>query len=73
MGSAPKNPVAIQFGENLRGCRLGQVNRRRSLAFEAGVHRTEISQPERGERAAEATSGPDRAVHRNGEHIHFIP
>jgi len=44
------NPVATQFGTNLRYCRRKADLSQEELGFAAGLHRTEIGLLERGER-----------------------
>lgn len=44
------NPVAIQFGMNLRYCRAKADLSQEDLGFAAGLHRTEIGLLERGAR-----------------------
>lgn len=44
------DPVAIQFGMNLRYCRTKVDLSQEALGFASGLHRTEIGLLERGER-----------------------
>ena len=44
------NPVAIQFGNNLRYCRRRVDFSQEEVGFRASLHRTEIGLLERGER-----------------------
>lgn len=46
----PLNPVAIQFGNNLRYCRRRADFSQEEVGFRASLHRTEIGLLERGER-----------------------
>lgn len=50
MDPAHKNPVAVQFGRNLRRCRLKTGLSQEGFASRVGVHRTEISMLELGHR-----------------------
>jgi transcriptional regulator with XRE-family HTH domain len=43
-----KNPLAVQFGENLRRCRKRADLSQEELSIMASLHRTEISNLERG-------------------------
>lgn len=45
-----ENPVAVQFGKNLRACRRRAGLVQGELAYRASMHRSEISMFERGER-----------------------
>jgi transcriptional regulator with XRE-family HTH domain len=45
----PKYEVAIGFGENLRRCRRCAGLSQEELSFRSSVHRTDISEIERGE------------------------
>jgi transcriptional regulator with XRE-family HTH domain len=45
-----KNPVADQFGINLRRCRHDAGLSQETLSFRASIHRTEIGLLERGKR-----------------------
>jgi transcriptional regulator with XRE-family HTH domain len=44
------NPVAVNFGNNLRYCRKRAKVSQEDLGFAAGLHRTEIGLLERGAR-----------------------
>ncbi len=46
------NAVAARFGENLARCRKRADLSQEEMAFSASLHRTEISQLERGKRLA---------------------
>lgn len=45
-----RNPVADQFGSNLRRCRRVAGLSQEALSFRASIHRTEVGLLERGER-----------------------
>lgn len=47
---ADKNPLAVHLGKNLRHCRDNAGLSQEELGFLASLHRTEISQLERGVR-----------------------
>lgn len=51
MSPAHKNPVVVQFGRNLRRCRLGTGQSQEKFGARVGLHRTEISRLELGGRA----------------------
>jgi transcriptional regulator with XRE-family HTH domain len=50
MAGAGRKAVAMRFGENLRRFRMRRGLSQEDVAYDAGLHRTEIGLLERGER-----------------------
>jgi transcriptional regulator with XRE-family HTH domain len=50
MAGAGRKTIAVQFGEGLRRLRMRRGLTQEDVAYDAGLHRTEIGLLERGER-----------------------